>query len=146
MRKILIEKTNTCVLTNTRNIEKMSELLLESSKKYGLEMTIYTIFGNNVIVKLPCSQLADYPIEELCLSSRGYNALKRCSANSIGNVVDLINNDEIYKVNSLGKKTINEIKMSLLDYIYSSLGKSEKLIFFKNLIYDNSDLGCEVAV
>lgn len=146
MRKILIEKTNTCIVTNTNNIEKMCEVLLESSKQYGLETTIYTIFGNNVIVKLPCSKFADYPIEELCLSNRGYNALKRCSANSIGNVVDLINSDKIYKVNSLGKKTINEIKMGILDYIYSSLEKPQKLIFFKNLICDNSDFECEVAV
>jgi len=58
------------------------------------------------------SRLLEQPIEELELSVRSYNCLKRAGINTIG---ELVRKDEedIMKVRNLGKKSLQEVKDKL---------------------------------
>ena len=63
-------------------------------------------------------------IEELDLSVRSFNCLKRAGINTVG---DLINKseDEMMKVRNLGRKSLEEV-MSKLDSLGFSLTKEEE--------------------
>jgi len=57
-------------------------------------------------------RLLDLPIEELELSVRSFNCLKRAGINSIGDLCERTENDMV-KVRNLGKKSLEEVKQKL---------------------------------
>jgi DNA-directed RNA polymerase subunit alpha len=58
------------------------------------------------------TRLLDLPIEELELSVRSFNCLKRAGINSIGDLCARTENDMV-KVRNLGKKSLEEVKQKL---------------------------------
>ena len=63
---------------------------------------------------LPSATMINYetPLDELELSVRAYNCLKRHGINSIGQLFDM-SYDELCKVRNLGQKSLNEITQKL---------------------------------
>ena len=59
------------------------------------------------------NKMADMPIEELELSVRSYNCLKRANINTIGELMNKTEEDMI-KVRNLGKKSLDEVEQKLL--------------------------------
>lgn len=57
-------------------------------------------------------RLLDMPIEELELSVRSFNCLKRAGINTIGDLSSRTENDMV-KVRNLGKKSLEEVKQKL---------------------------------
>jgi DNA-directed RNA polymerase subunit alpha len=57
-------------------------------------------------------RLLDMPIEELELSVRSFNCLKRAGINTIGDLASRTENDMV-KVRNLGKKSLEEVKQKL---------------------------------
>ncbi len=76
-------------------------------------------------------------LEELNLSVRSYNGLKRAGINNIGELVDLINNGDINRIRNLGKKSITEVKTKLLVEGYDALSDRKKLRFLEKLLEFN---------
>ncbi len=70
------------------------------------------------------NKMADMPIEELELSVRSYNCLKRANINTIGELM-LKTEDEMIKVRNLGKKSLDEVTQKLLS-LGIALRKSEE--------------------
>lgn len=70
------------------------------------------------------NKMADMPIEELELSVRSYNCLKRANINTIGELL-LKSEDEMIKVRNLGKKSLDEVEQKLLSLGFA-LKKSEE--------------------
>jgi len=56
--------------------------------------------------------LFDKPIDELDLSVRSYNCLKRAGINTVGDLTSKTE-DEMMKVRNLGKKSFDEIRKKL---------------------------------
>lgn len=59
--------------------------------------------------------LSQVPIDELDLSVRAFNCLKRAEINMIGQLLDKTE-DELTRVRNLGKKSVDEIKIKLEQY------------------------------
>ena len=57
----------------------------------------------------------DLPIDELELSVRAFNCLKRAEINTIGELTDKTE-DELTRVRNLGKKSVDEIKEKLSNF------------------------------
>lgn len=57
-------------------------------------------------------KILDTPIEELDLSVRAYNCLKRANINSVGELI-LKNEDEMMRVRNLGRKSLEEVQQKL---------------------------------
>ncbi len=57
-------------------------------------------------------RLKEMPIEELDLSVRSYNCLKRAGINTVAELVDKTD-EEMIKVRNLGKKSLEEVKQKL---------------------------------
>ncbi|MBE5818025.1 MAG: DNA-directed RNA polymerase subunit alpha [Clostridiales bacterium] len=70
------------------------------------------------------NKMADMPIEELELSVRSYNCLKRANINTIGELL-LKSEEEMIKVRNLGKKSLDEV-MQKLQSLGFTLKKSEE--------------------
>jgi DNA-directed RNA polymerase subunit alpha len=60
-------------------------------------------------------RLLDQPIEELELSVRSYNCLKRAGIDTIGQLTDRTEED-MMKVRNLGKKSLDEVKQKLAQF------------------------------
>jgi len=75
--------------------------------------------------KLP-SRMYDVPIEDLGLSVRAYNCLKRAGVTKVGEVLDRLekSEEEILAVRNFGRKSLEELKQSLVSKGFlSSMGK-----------------------
>ena len=115
--------------------------LFESAENFGLIFTL-SPFGNNIKVNVPLSRsFCDKAIEELDLSVRSLNGLKRSGTMTIRELTDLIMCDAgLDKVRNLGKKSISEIKTKLLNLAYQELDDKERLMFWHKFVELNFDL------
>ena len=67
------------------------------------------------------------PIEELDLSVRSYNCLRRAGMYTIGDIVRGIKTrDDLIKIRNLGKRSADEIMDRILRYQYSILPKERR--------------------
>lgn len=72
--------------------------------------------GQNVApVDNPLDGIRELPIDELELSVRAYNCLKRAEINNLGELMDKTE-DELTRVRNLGKKSVDEIKEKLTNF------------------------------
>jgi len=62
----------------------------------------------------PRDKLLDMPIEELDLSVRSYNCLKRAGINTVGELIQK-NVEDMMKVRNLGKKSLEEVDKKLAE-------------------------------
>ena len=114
--------------------------LVESAEKIGLVSTL-AAFGNGIKVNIPLSQkLCDRSIDDMDLSVRASNGLKRSGAMTIRELTDTIMSEKgLETVRNLGKKSISEIKTKLLYLAYIDLNDNEKIAFWKKFIELNSE-------
>ena len=71
--------------------------------------------------------LYDKPIEELDLSVRVFNSLKRTGITSVGDVLDMLNRgpDEMLAIRNFGEKSLDELIQKLQEKNYWPLDKAE---------------------
>ena len=120
------------------NRKEVVEMLCQSSEQIGLVETMHTVFGNNIKVSIPFSKMStDTPIDELDFSVRASNCLHRAGRVTIGDIIDIINNEELARYRNIGKKTVSEIKTKLLVYGYFKLSNIEKKSFWFDFLERN---------
>lgn len=115
--------------------------LFESAQAFGPIFTL-TPFGNDIKVSIPLTRtFCDRSVDELDLSVRSLNGLKRCGAMTVRELTDIIMSDGgISKVRNLGKKSISEIKTKLLALAYNDLDDKERLAFWHKFVELNAEL------
>ena len=122
------------------HVEKLhaAKLICEAAKIHGLSRTLREICGKNVRVELPLSEKAyDCLTDELELSVRASNAIKRTGLFTIRDLAEAISNDKLSGIRNLGKKTENETKTKLLEYCYEYLTEREQVGFIYDVIERN---------
>ena len=121
------------------NKAKIITALMDSEKQYGLVDTLHRVFGKNILVNLGFSKrVCDHAIEELDLSVRGYNALRRAGVITLGDLIELLNADLLKSVRNLGAKSISEIKTKITVFGFERLSEREKGEFFGYLVDNNT--------
>ena len=118
--------------------------LFESAEKIGLISTLAP-FGNDIKISIPLSQkFCDKSIDDMDLSVRASNGLKRSGAMTVRELTDTIMSEKgLDTVRNLGKKSISEIKTKLLYLAYNELNDKEKQAFWNKFIELNSK--CRIA-
>ena len=113
--------------------------LFESAEKIGLIPTLAP-FGNDIKISIPLSQkFCDKSIDDMDLSVRASNGLKRSGAMTVRELTDTIMSEKgLDTVRNLGKKSISEIKTKLLFLAYNELNDKEKQAFWNEFIELNS--------
>lgn len=113
--------------------------LYDAVEKYGLIKVIYNTFGNRARMNLSFTKkVCDVPAEELSLSVRGFNVLKRNNLNTLGDIIDIMNDNKLMYLRNLGEKTAREIKTKIVNYGYESLNEKEKKEFLLEVIKLNA--------
>ena len=113
--------------------------LFESAEKIGLIPTLAP-FGNDIKIRIPLSQkFCDRSIDDMELSVRSSNGLKRSGAMTVRELTDTIMSEKgLDTVRNLGRKSISEIKTKLLYLAYNDLTDKEKQAFWNEFIELNS--------
>lgn len=120
------------------NRQELIERLIEEEQKYGLPALLDYIFGSDIKVKLRFSlRDCETGIDELCLSVRSQNALKRADIMTLGVLIDALNEGKVKVLRNLGRKSFREIQTRILVYGYEKLNQKEKQQFFDDLIEEN---------
>lgn len=117
-----------------------TNVLLQSAKQLGILPTLLP-FGSNIRISIPLTKsFCSKSIDELELSVRSLNGLKRCGVMTVGELTDIIMSEGgISKVRNLGKKSISEIKSQLLQFAYQELREKEQLQFWQKFIELNAE-------
>lgn len=111
----------------------------DTVEKYGLIKVIHNTFGNRARMNLGFTKkVCDISIDELSLSVRGFNVLKRSNLNTIGDVIDAMNEKKLMDLRNLGGKTAREIKTKIVDFGYKALSEYDKKEFLIEIIKLNS--------
>ena len=113
--------------------------LLRSANENGLIITLSEVFGKNIKVSVGFSKSAcDASIEELVLSVRSYNALRRANVTTLGDLIERLNEGGLKSIRNLGAKSFSEIQTKMLVYGFERLSEREKSEFFYNLVDNNT--------
>ena len=112
--------------------------LILGEERYGLAALLGYVFGDNIRVRL-CYSLRDCgsSIDELNLSVRSQNALRRAGVMTLGELIDRLNEGDIKSIRSLGRKSLSEIQTKIVVYGYDKLTYQERREFFSNLLEEN---------
>lgn len=120
------------------NYESIVQTLYDASNDNGLIPTLYTTFKGAFTVEIPLtSQTCAASVDELELSARSQNCLKRAGIMTIESLVAIISSEELLTLRNLGRKSYNEIKTKLLVFGYSALTERGKKNFWRNILKDN---------
>ena len=121
------------------NKTKIIKTLIDTEKQYGLVETLRRVVGKNVMVCMGFSAGAcNADIDELALSVRSYNALRRANIITIGELIEQLNEGELKTLRNLGVKSISEIKTKIMLYGFEQLSEKGKEEFFQYLIEKNT--------
>lgn len=92
-------------------------------RKYGKRFRFPVYLGETFL---------ETPLEDLELSVRSYNCLRRAGVRYIGDIVDSIDSRaDLLKIRNLGAKSADEIMTALMEYQFSLLsdeGKKKYLV------------------
>ena len=116
------------------NVSDQAISLRSQADKNGILPTLYQLGIHSAAVPYS-SRLADLSIDEMNLSARSSNGLKRANAGTFGRVYDLLGTENgILSVRNLGQKSANEIKRLFFVECYTRLSPYEKALYLQGLL------------
>lgn len=97
--------------------------------------------------RFPCCSVMPYrqriqgdSIDEMCLSVRSSNGLKRAGINTLGMLAKYMEQDDgLIPIRNLGLKSQAEIKQRFFEYCYAMLSKGEKGQFWQEVLSERRD-------
>lgn len=112
--------------------------LMKIADNIGL-VEILNVFEKPLKIKIPMTaRIWDENIDVLRLSVRSSNALMRCQLDTIGKLSEqIMTEDGMNHIRNLGRKSIAEIKTTLLVYCYDELTANERLAFWGFVVENN---------
>ncbi len=121
------------------NKAEVVKTLMDAEKQCGLVDTLHRIFGKNIKVNVGFSKSAcDASIEELVLSVRSYNALRRANVSTLGDLIERLNEGGLKSIRNLGVKSFREIQTKMLVYGFDQLSENGKYAFFNYIVENNT--------
>lgn len=121
------------------NKAEIVKTLFISEKQFGLVETLHRVFGKNIRINIGFSTRAcNTGIEDLVLSVRSYNALRRANIITLGDLIDRLNEGGLKTVRNLGAKSFSELQTKITVYGFEQLSEKEKVEFFNYLVENNT--------
>ena len=108
--------------------------LRDQAEKFGVLDTLHQLGANDA--SAPYSdRFSDLSIDEINLTVRSSNGLKRASADTFGRVYDLLESENgILSVRNLGQKSAQEIKRLFFQECYARLLPYEKAQYWQDVL------------
>ena len=109
-------------MNKTETVKK----LMMMQKEIGLVDTLYFYFGKNIRVSIGLGERhCKLSIDELMLSVRSHNALRRANINTLGELIFRLNEGNLKTIRNLGAKSYSEIQTKILVYAFDFLSEKE---------------------
>lgn len=109
-------------------------------RNFGLIRVLSEVFGKGAKIKLWFSKKGcDTDICDLNLSVRSYNCLKRANVSTVGQLIDVINKDQLLSIRNLGANSRAEIRVKALEFGYLNCDEKEQKEFVKELLNLNTE-------
>ena len=125
--------------TEIVNRTELSDTIYKACLEQGLVSALAGNLGRNINVSLWFSVTAcDAGIEQLELSVRSYNALRRAGIETVSQLVVGLNEGRIKSVRNLGAKSFREIQTRILVYGFEQMTEKEKRHFILDLVEKNA--------
>lgn len=120
--------------------QQLLNALTQAAEAVGLPAALQHYYGGNIRLALPFTQRAcAASIDELMFSVRSQNALKRAGLFTVGDVVRVLEANELDKIRNLGRKSIAEIKTRVTTFGFEALSVDGKRAFFRSLMAENPE-------
>ena len=116
------------------NVTDRAVALRDQADKVGVISTLHQLGVHDALVPYS-SRLADLSIDEMNLTVRSSNGLKRANAGTFGRLKDLLAMENgILSVRNLGQKSAKEIKQLFFEECYSRLLPHEKAQYWQEVL------------
>ena len=120
--------------------QQLLSALTQTAEASGLPAALQHYYGGNIRLSLPFTKrTCAASIDELTLSVRSQNALKRAGLFTVGAIVQALEADELGKIRNLGRKSIAEIKTRVTVFGFEALSGDGKRAFFRSLMDENPE-------
>lgn len=114
--------------------------LRDMAAKQGLYLTLQTTYPGAQVKAPYTEKMRDKSIDDLDLSLRSSNGLKRANAGTFGRLWNLMAHEKgLRSVRNLGIKSEAEIKRCFYDACYISLTPNEQAVYWQKIINENPD-------
>lgn len=119
----------------TEQKKEVVAIIYDAIEQHGLVQTLHTFLGKNLPVSIPMSRATcEASIEEMELSVRAYNALRRANITTVGELADMAMEGKLSQLRNMGAKTVREIQTKLLCYAYHHAAPAWRREFLENLL------------
>lgn len=116
------------------NVTDHAVALREQADKIGVLATLHQMGMHDALAPYS-TRLADLSIDEMNLSVRSLNGLKRANAGTFGRLRDLMAMENgILSVRNLGQKSAKEIKQLFFEECYTRLLPYEKAQYWQEIL------------
>lgn len=116
------------------NVTAQAISLREQADKSGVLPTLHQLGVHDAFVPYS-TRLADLSIDEMNLTVRSSNGLKRANAGTFGRLYDLMSMENgILSVRNLGQKSAKEIKQMFFEECYARLLPYEKALYWQEIV------------
>ena len=131
------EEKEYIVFENFTDITAASKLYY-FAHKHGLSEALEVFSGRTLKVSVPIkNEFYGIKIDELILSTRTVNILKKNKITTLGKLIAKIQNGQLRNIKNIGTKTVSEIQICVLNFCYGELDYLQKIYFFKVLLCNN---------
>ena len=116
---------------------------MEQKRRTHRELnSVYAKYGKQLRFPVYLGQaLTEAPLEDLELSVRSYNCLKRAGMRTVGDLVEGIDGrTDLLKIRNLGIRSANEIMQAIMEYQYSILSDGRKARYLKRVAELNKNM------
>ena len=119
------------------HVTERAVALREQADRTGILATLRQL-GLSEAIAPYSPRLADLSIEEMSLSVRSSNGLKRANAGTLGRLKDLLALEQgITSVRNLGQKSAKEIQQAFFETCYEELLPYEKAQYWQEVLDSN---------
>ena len=116
------------------NVTARAAALRDQADRDGVVATLRQL-GVRVVTVPYSTRLAEVSIDEMNLSARSTNGLKRAGAGTFGRLRDLMAMENgLLSVRNLGQKSAREIKRAFFEECYGRLQPYEKLQYWQDVL------------
>lgn len=116
------------------NVTDRAIALREQADRIGVLATLHQLGVHDVLVPYS-TRLSDLSIDEMNLTVRSSNGLKRANAGTFGRLKDLLAMENgILSVRNLGQKSAKEIKQLFFEECYTRLFPYEKAYYWQEIL------------
>ena len=91
-------------------------------------------------------RMADIPVDELNLSVRSVNGLKRANAHTLGKLMEIMDTGTgLRAIRNLGAKSEKEIMENMFAFCYQQLDRTERQLFWQDVADGKAEPYAEIA-